>query len=244
MAEVPETPLQYPVVLDLRGRLAVVVGPGAAAGRKARTLVRHGADVVVIAPDPTAELLQAEADGALTLERRRYERGDLEGASLVVCVSDSSEECATIASEAASRGCLAHIKGAPDLSSYTVPSTLRRGALQIAISTGGVAPAVARRLRAQLAEEFGEEWATYLALIADVRRLAEEHDPGSSGDIVEAIADSDVLARLRAGESLEPDAIYAEFGPGDEQERAQQDPESEPGATARGGAGSSSTVEE
>ena len=211
MPEVPDTPLSYPVVLDLRGRLVVVIGPGEAARRKARTFLRTGADVAVITPDPPLELIEAEADGLLTLERRPYVRGDLEGALLAVCVSDSPEVSGAVADEAITRGCLVHVKGAPELSTYSVPSVLRRGALQIAVSTGGAAPAVAKRVRARLAEEFGEEWAEYVWLLQEVRYYAEERESGSGSALVDRIADSDVIERLRAGERFEVAALYAMF---------------------------------
>ncbi|TLM86986.1 MAG: bifunctional precorrin-2 dehydrogenase/sirohydrochlorin ferrochelatase, partial [Actinobacteria bacterium] len=69
----------YPAFLDLTARLVIVVGGGSAAARKARQLVRYGADVTVIAPRPDPELVQAEADGHITVEQRGYVRGDLEG---------------------------------------------------------------------------------------------------------------------------------------------------------------------
>jgi precorrin-2 dehydrogenase/sirohydrochlorin ferrochelatase len=227
MPETPDTLLSYTVALDLRGRLVVVVGPGEAAQRKARAFLRTGADVAVITPDPTPELIQAETDGQLTIERRPYVRGDLEGALIAVCVSDSPEVAKAVGEEAASRGCLVHVKGAPELSSYSVPSTLRRGALQIAVSTGGAAPAVARRIRARLVEEFGEEWADYLRLLQEVRQYAEERAPGSGAALVETIADSDVLERLRAGETLDAETLYEAFAPGPETAPAHVAPEAE-----------------
>lgn len=193
----------YPVFLSLEGRLAIVVGGDAGAHRKVRQLVRCGADVVVVTPEPSQELRQLEADGLVTLERRSYMRGDLEGA-FIAYSTVTGEIARAVFAEAETRGCLINVAHSPDLSSYLVPSSIRRGRLQIAISTGGAAPAAAKRIRTELKEQFGEEWGAYVELLGDIRLLvAESIDDAEKGArLIAASADADYLERLAAGQNI------------------------------------------
>lgn len=207
----------YPVYLDLNGRLAVIVGGGKVALRKARTLADYGADVVVVAPDVSDDLLQMQAEGLVTVEERGYVRGDLERAFLAVCATDSEEVNRAVHAEAEERGCLVNVVDVPELCSFIVPSIVRRGSLQIAISTGGAAPTVAKRIRKRFESEFGEEWAYYVELLGKVRALVMERVPGGEvirKPIFEAIADSDLLERLRAGERPTAQDVFTEFAAG------------------------------
>lgn len=201
----------YPLFLTLTGRLAIVVGSNAVARRKVTQFMRYGADVVVIAANPSAELRQLEADGAITLEPRGYVRGDLQGAFIAYC-SETGEIARAVFSEAEALGCLINVADNPALSSYLVPSSVRRGQLQIAISTSGAAPAVARRLRRELREQFGPEWAAYIALLGDVRALGTQQiaDPARIAAVIAAAADTDFLERIAEGETITPEAALAE----------------------------------
>jgi precorrin-2 dehydrogenase/sirohydrochlorin ferrochelatase len=204
----------YPVFLDLAGRLCVIVGGGAVALRKARTLADYGADVVVIAPDVSEELIGMQADGLVTVEQRGYVRGDLAEAFLAVCATDSEEVNRAVHAEAEERRCLVNVVDVPELCSFIVPSVVRRGGLQIAISTGGAAPAVAKRLRKRLSSELGEEWADYVTLMGEVRALVIERVPGGEAarrPIFERIADSDLLERMRKGERPSAKKVFREF---------------------------------
>ncbi|MDO9556392.1 MAG: bifunctional precorrin-2 dehydrogenase/sirohydrochlorin ferrochelatase [Coriobacteriia bacterium] len=208
----------YPVYLDLGDRLAVVVGGGSVAARKIRTLVDYGARVLVVAPDPTAELERLATDGAIALERRGYVRGDLDGAFLVVCATDSEEVNRAVYEEADQRGCLVNVVDVPELCNFIVPSIVRRGQLQLAISTGGAAPVVAKRLRRHIEEYVGEEWGPYIELLGEVRMLVMERVPGGEAErkpIFETIGASDLLDRIGSGERPSAEDVYAEFVGGD-----------------------------
>jgi precorrin-2 dehydrogenase/sirohydrochlorin ferrochelatase len=202
----------YPVFIDLSGRLAVVVGDGAAVERKVHSLLRHGADVAVISPDTTDELRQLEADGRISVEPREYQRGDLAGAVIVLCVGASEQTALAVFSEAESLGCLVNVAGSPELCNFLAPSTVRRGPLQFAVSTRGLAPSVAKRLRLRLKEEFGEEWGTYVTLLGDVRALAFERieDADERERVLAVAAEADILERLVAGDSLDAEGALAE----------------------------------
>jgi precorrin-2 dehydrogenase/sirohydrochlorin ferrochelatase len=204
----------YPVFLDLAGRLCVIVGGGTVALRKARTLADYGADVVVIAPDVSEELIGMQADGLVTVEQRGYVRGDLAEAFLAVCATDSEEVNRAVYAEAQERHCLVNVVDVPELCSFIVPSVVKRGGLQVAISTGGAAPAVAKRLRKRLSSELGEEWGDYVKLLGEVRVLVLERVPGGEAArkvIFERIADSDLLERMGKGERPSAKKVFKEF---------------------------------
>ena len=141
--------------MDLSGRRCVVVGGGAVANRKARKLLQARAEVVVISPEILPEL----ASVATELHQRRYEPGDLAGAYLAFAATDSREANAAVAREAKERGVPVNVADLPSEGDFALPSTLRRGGLQVAVSTGGASPTLARRIRAELEKSFGSEWA-------------------------------------------------------------------------------------
>lgn len=202
----------YAAFIDLEGRLAVVVGAGAVAERRVRALLRHGADVAVVAPDPGEALRDLEAEGRITIEARGYVRGDLEGASVAVCASGSDEIDRAVRDEAEERRCLVNVSGSPDLSSFVIPSLVRRGDLQIAVSTGGEAPALAKRVRRRLDGEFGPAWAAYVKLAGEVRSLAFTRlGQDRAAAVSEALADSDLLERIEAGQQQSAEEVLAEF---------------------------------
>lgn len=194
----------YPVFLDLHARLVIVVGGGVSALKKVRNLRRYGADVTVITADPGAELLAAEADGELSLEHRPYQRGDLAGAALVICVEPDPEVRAAVRAEAESAGCLLNVQGAPEMCSFVVPAVVNRDPVQVAITTGGFAPGLARRLKAELAQSYGPEWGAYAKLIGESRAIAMEliDDPALRNEAFEAVGAHDLLDRLAAGERI------------------------------------------
>lgn len=213
MAEEYTSPY-YPVFLDLRNRLAVVVGGGTVAHRKIETLLRYGADVIVIAPLAVPEIDTLVAEGRVEHEERGYIRGDLAGAFIVICATDDTEVNRAVYQEAEGMGCLVNVVDVPELCNFIVPSIVQRGPLQMAISTAGAAPTVAKRLRKRLQAEFGEEWGTYITLLAEVRSLVMARVPGGEEDrkpIFEAMADSDLFDRVAAGDVPSAEDVFREF---------------------------------
>ena len=177
----------YPIFLDLSGRRCVVVGGGAVAMRKARKLLQAGAEVVVVSPAVLSEL---ESIGA-EIRYRPYEAGDLEGADLAFTATDSREVNAAVAREARERGVLVNSADKPSEGDFAVPSTLRRGGLQVAVSTGGASPTLARRIRKELEASFGPEWAGVVEELEAARRKGEAPDEDLEGEV------SRCLSRLR-----------------------------------------------
>lgn len=205
----------YPAFLDLEGRTAVVIGSGPVAERKARQLVRYGADVTVIGSDPSDSLIEAESDGHVVVEDRDYVRGDLAGATLVVCLTDDPETQQAVFGEAHSEGALVTVADNPALSSFIVPGVVHREPLQIAVSTGGVAPHLAKRVRRRLSDQFGPAWGTFARLVGEVRALGMERLPDAQAvdALVEALLDSDAVERIESGEELSAEALYEAYAP-------------------------------
>jgi len=159
----------FPVFLKLKGRVCVVIGGGKVAERKVLNLIEDEARVKVISPEVTEKLEALAKEGKIAWEKREYIPGDLKGAWLVIAATNSRSVQEKVFQEAESLGIFCNVVDVPELCSFIVPSRVKRGALQIAISTSGKAPAVAKRLRLRLEREFGEEYGTYLELMNDLR---------------------------------------------------------------------------
>ena len=167
-----ENVVLYPIFLDLSDRRCVVVGGGEVANRKARKLLQARARVVVISPEVGAELESV----AVEVHRRPYREGDLEGAYLAFAATDSREVNAAVAREAEERGIPVNVADRPSDGAFALPSTLRRGGLQVAVSTGGASPTLARRIKNELEEAFGPEWAGVVEEFDKARRNGRETD--------------------------------------------------------------------
>lgn len=155
----------------------MVVGGGKVAGRKARKLLQARALVKVVSP----EIEPALASVAIEAERRPYEPGDLAGAALAFAATDSREVNAAVTREAKDRGIPVNVADRPSEGDFALPSTLRRGGLQVAVSTGGASPTLAREIRQKLEEMFGPEWAGVVEELEKARREGRETDEELEG---------------------------------------------------------------
>ena len=192
----------YPIYLDLRDRLSVVVGGTALAEEKARGLLAAGARVTVIAPAGTAGLAELARGEALVHLARGFKDGDLAGAALVIVTESDPAVRDAVFAEAREGNVLVNTVDDLPRCNWIAPSILRRGHLTIAISTAGKAPVLAVRLRQRLESEIGFEHARFLEMASEVRApLAARHP-----DFEERrarwyrLVDSDVLELLRRGE--------------------------------------------
>lgn len=166
----------------------MVVGGGSVANRKARKLLQARAEVVVISPEVRPEI----GSMAVEVHRRRYEPGDLEGAFLAFAATDSREVNAAVAREAQERDIPVNVADKPSEGDFSLPSTLRRGGLQVSVSTGGASPTLARRVRGELEGVFGHEWAGLVEALEQSRRNGVPPD----AEIEEEVGRC--LSRLRA----------------------------------------------
>ena len=144
----------------------MVVGGGEVGNRKARKLLQARAEVVVVSPEVKPELASMAAE----VRRRPYRAGDLEGAFLAFAVTDAREVNAAVVREGRERSIPVNVADRPSEGDFALPSTLRRGQLQVAVSTGGASPTLARRIRTELEEVFGSEWAGIVEELSRARR--------------------------------------------------------------------------
>jgi siroheme synthase-like protein len=168
----------YPVLLELAGRRAVVVGEFAVEAGKVEGLLVAGAEVSVVAKGPAAALDRLEADPRVTVHRRGY-AGPADLAGAVLCVASAAEPGVrdAIAADARAAGVLVNVMDDVPNCDFAAPAIVRRGDLVIAVGTGGRAPALASRLRAELAERFGPEWTELVDLVGQVRTATLPHLP-------------------------------------------------------------------
>lgn len=164
----------YPINLKLTGRRCAVIGGGAVAERKVRALLSAGAEVSVYSPELTAGLNEFRRAGCLVWVPRTYEAGVLDDFFLVFCATNDSQINRQAAAEAKAKGALVNIADAPDLSDFYVPAHVAHGELLLTVSTGGGSPALARRLKDELAAKYGPEYGRYLALVAKLRAEMKE----------------------------------------------------------------------
>jgi len=160
----------FPVFLNLKNKLCIIIGGGKVAERKVENLLTSQAKVKVISPEVTLKLKKLAEEGKIEWERRVYKKGDLDSAWLVIAATDNPEIQKEIFKEAEEKHIFCNVVDVPELCSFIVPSTIRKGLLTIAISTSGASPAVARRLRETLEEIIGEEYALYVELMKDLRK--------------------------------------------------------------------------
>jgi siroheme synthase-like protein len=182
-------PDYFPVFLDLRRRRCLVVGGGPVAERKAVALLACGAHLVVVSPTLTPALAALAATGRLEHCRRAFRRGDVGGCTLVVAATGLADVDRSVAAAAKARRALVNVVDRPADCDVILPSVLRRGELQIAVSTGGRSPALAREIRRSLEPLFAADAA------AVVERAGRERARGRR-------TARTARARARAGERV------------------------------------------
>ena len=149
----------FPAFLDLRGRRCLVVGGGPIGERKARDLLTCQASVVVVSPALTPGLAALVTAGLVAHRPRGFRRADTRGCAVVVAATGEPAVDAAVAAAARRRHALVNVVDDAAHCDFIVPSVLRRGQLQIAVSTGGRSPALAREIRRRLEPMFGDEYA-------------------------------------------------------------------------------------
>jgi len=206
-------PEYYPVMLDVRGRLAIVVGGDRVAAEKAAALSASGAQVSVINPAFCDELLMQAEYKRVTLRRKAYEPGDLEGAFVVVAATNDTQLVEAIWTETQRSGQLVNIVDIPERCSFIMPSILRRDQLTIAVSTEGASPGLAKRIRQNLEEIFPLAYGPYLRLAALARTRLRKNGVSYErrDDFFSDFFTSEVLARLVEGNVAQATVITAEL---------------------------------
>ncbi|HYN15364.1 MAG TPA: bifunctional precorrin-2 dehydrogenase/sirohydrochlorin ferrochelatase [Terriglobales bacterium] len=180
----------FPMFVKLAGRKCLVVGGGPIAEGKVEGLLASGASVVVIAPEVTDKIARWKDQGRLTWHVRHFQPSDLEGALLVVTATGLPAVSESVFREADARGILCNAVDEPERCHFYYPAIVRRGPLQIAISTAGLSPALAGRLRAELEAQFGPEYERWLQKLGAMRRalFARRIDPRRRTRVLQLLA--------------------------------------------------------
>jgi precorrin-2 dehydrogenase / sirohydrochlorin ferrochelatase len=167
-----DTPF-YIACLKLSGRRCLVVGGGAIGLEKVDGLLACDGEVTVVAPAVEPEIEEYAREGTVRWERRDYEPADLEGTFMVIAATDDSEANIGIYHDAERRAMLVNVVDVPPLCNFILPAIVRTGPLAIAISTAGASPALAKRMKRQIAEQYGEPYARLAVMLNDVRGWAK-----------------------------------------------------------------------
>ena len=167
-----DTPF-YIACLQLSGRRCVVVGGGEVGLEKVEGLLVCNAQVTLIAPEAIEPLRELATEGSIRWEQREYQSADLDGTLLVIAATDDTDVNIAVYEDAERAGRLVNVVDVPPLCSFILPAIFRSGPLAIAISTAGASPALAKRIRSEIADEYGEPYARLAELLNDVRGWAK-----------------------------------------------------------------------
>jgi precorrin-2 dehydrogenase / sirohydrochlorin ferrochelatase len=195
----------FPMFLKLEGRECLVVGAGKVGEPKIAGLLDTGARVRVVAIDASSAVREWAQEGKLELELRGFSPDDLDGALLAVVATSSRSLNERVYHEAQLRGVLCNVVDVPDLCDFFYPAVVRRGDLQIAISTAGQSPSLAQTIRQQLEKQFGRGYAAWVAELGETRRqiLASGLDKERKLELLHSLASREALeAALAAAPSL------------------------------------------
>ncbi len=189
----------YPVCLDVSGRRCVVIGGGEVAERKARRLMNCGAEVLVVSEFLSPVLQAMKAEGRISHIRAEYSRDLIDGAFLVIGATDRAEVNEAVSRDARKQGILVNIVDDPGRCNFILPSLYSRGDLLIAITTGGKSPALAKRLRKEMARHFGPEYDVFLGIMGQIRGkiISRGYPSEKNRALFESIIDSDIIEHIR-----------------------------------------------
>jgi len=188
----------FPLFLKLRGRRCVIVGGGKISEGKIAGLLSTGAKIRVVSPEVTQQIAKWRRDRRVRWAKRKFRKTDLAGAYMVIAATSSIGVHRAIYREARRRGVLCNIVDVPELCDFYYGSVLQRGDLQIAISTAGASPSLAKRLRKKFEKEFGEEYGEWL------KSLAKEREKIRRGS-------ASANEKLRLLEKVASEGAFAEF---------------------------------
>ena len=201
-----DTPV-YVACLRLSGRKCLVVGGGDIGLEKVEGLLACGGDVTLVAPDAIDALAELAEEGSIAWEKRAYEPADLEGTFIVIAATNDTDVNIGIYEDAERRAMLVNIVDVPPLCNFILPAIVRQGSMAIAISTQGASPALAKRMKREIADQFGEAYAELAVILNDVRGWAKGTLPtyNDRKDFFEGIVngDPDPIELIRDGRTDE-----------------------------------------
>ena len=183
------------------------------AARKVKTLLKCGAVVTVVTPDVTKVLNDLWQENAIILKKRRFENRDLNEIFLVIAATDNNCLNSKIAAMAKKQNLLCNVVDSPEDSSFILPAVVERGDLVIAVSTSGESPALAKKLRKELENKFGEEYIFLLQLLGSIRKklLKKSHDPKTHKKLFSTLLDKGLIEMIRGENRDDIDLLLEEL---------------------------------
>jgi siroheme synthase-like protein len=198
-----DTPF-YIACLKLKGRRALVVGGGDIGLEKVEGLLACDAEVRLVAPEAHESLQELASEGSITWIQREYEQPDLDGCLMAIAATDDTDVNIKVYNDAERKAMLVNVVDVPPLCNFILPAIVRTGPLAVAISTAGASPALAKRMKREIAEMFGEPYADLAVMLNEVRGWAKGTLPTYQDrkEFFEGIVngDPDPIALLRSGE--------------------------------------------
>lgn len=193
----------FPMFVKLEGKRCLVVGAGKVGEPKIGGLLETGARVHVVALEASEAVRQWARSGRITLEVRAFTPADLDGTFLAIVATASRDLNSSIYHQAQQRGILCNVVDVPEYCDFYYPAVVRRGDLQIAVSTNGQSPSLAQKLRQQLERQFGPGYARWVAELGETRRLvlASDLDPKRKSDLLHSLASREALKAALEEES-------------------------------------------
>jgi len=194
----------YPVFLDINGRRCLVIGGGMVALRKVKSLLDSGAKVEVISPRLCAGLKQLLTDRKISVLHRKFRPGDLKGAFIAIASTASPKTNVAIAEEGRKEKIVINVVDDPAHCDFILPSCFRRGVITLAVSTSGMSPALARKIRSRVEKDIGKEYKTLAIITEEVRTLLKKEKVRISSSRWQDALDLDYLTSLiRSGRRAE-----------------------------------------
>ena len=192
----------YPIVVNVAGKRCVVVGGGRMAERKIAPLLDAGASVTVISPRATGRIAAWAEQGRLSWTARPYESGDCDGAFLVIAATDRPDINERVYREADARGQLVNVVDRPEWCGFTVPAVYRDGGLTVAVSTSGLSPAVAAKIRDRIGRELQGRYGPFLEFVGEYRKkvLSEIADRLVRERLLNELTSDEALELVREGD--------------------------------------------
>lgn len=203
----------YPVHLNIQNRNCLVVGGGGVGTRKVTTLLECGGNVTVVSPVVSPQIQDLVSSRLIKLRKRSYHTDDLAGMFLVIGATNDERLNRQISKDADRLNTLCNIADRPEVCNFILPSIVHRDDLVITISTSGQSPALAKKLRKVLENQFGEEYGVFLQLMGALRKelLSQAHEPEAHKPIFEQLIASDLIVMIRDNRKEDVDSLLFEI---------------------------------
>lgn len=203
----------YPILVNIEGETVVVVGGGSVAQRKVETLLEYGAKVNLVSRELTPPLRRYVEEGSIGFLGREFKGSELDGAFLVIAATDDPLLNSKISKMANKKGLLINAVDQPSDCNFIVPSIIKRGDLIISVSSSGKSPALTKKIRKRLDEQFGNEYESFLILMGKLRKeaLSQSQSSEENRKLFHRLVDSPILQAIGREDWNEAASILSEI---------------------------------